>query len=261
MWWSGTLRLWLTGKSVGSVKNLRNDSDLKWLCRAKIMADDRAACLCSLSSPVWLIQVFVSLSVETCWKYAVSPSCLTPPPNRKRYMQIELFCQVSLEMVCFTVCLLSANLHEATFFFFKSRKKFQLTAQVRVLCLGVLLFLLGEDERKKIKFYNCMTMMGFLYSSCRSSKRQVGLNHLPTQQSTFPCVFGDQLCSTGLVTWEDRTIPQWKLAMGWSHNVEVSPPQSNCRCVPTQSCPPHWVMFVSVGQWLRKRCLLVTFSM
>lgn len=71
MWQSGTLGLWLTGKSVGSVKNLRNDSDLKRLCRGTT-ADDG---LCLLSSTVCVIQVFVSLSVEMCQKYVASPSC------------------------------------------------------------------------------------------------------------------------------------------------------------------------------------------
>lgn len=84
MWQSGTLSLWLTGKSVGSVKNLRSDSALKRLCRETTTTDDRAARLCLLSSTVWLIQVFVSLSVETCWKYAASPSCLFLPEHTKK---------------------------------------------------------------------------------------------------------------------------------------------------------------------------------
>lgn len=81
MWQNETLSLWLTGKTVGSVKNLRNDSDLKRLCRDTTTNDGRAARLCLLSSTVWLIQAFVSLSVETCWKYVASPSCLFPPEH------------------------------------------------------------------------------------------------------------------------------------------------------------------------------------
>lgn len=117
MWQSGTPSLWLTGKSVGSVKNLRNDSALKRPCRETTTNDDRAARLCLLSSTVWLIQVFVSLSVETCWKYAASPSCLyLPAHTQNKHMQIELFHQVSLETPCIAVRLLSANLHEVKFF-------------------------------------------------------------------------------------------------------------------------------------------------
>lgn len=114
MWQSGTPSLWLTGKSVGSVKNLRNDSALKRLRGETTRNDDRAACLCLLSSTVWLIQVFVSLSVETCWKYAASPSCpFLPEHAQNKHMQMELFHQVSSEN---TVRLLSANLHEVKFF-------------------------------------------------------------------------------------------------------------------------------------------------
>lgn len=89
MWQSGTLSLWLTGKSVGSVKNLRNDSALKRLCRETTTNDGRAARLCLLSSTVWLIQVFVSLSVETCWKYAASPSCLFLPEHTKSICKLN----------------------------------------------------------------------------------------------------------------------------------------------------------------------------
>lgn len=125
MWRSGTLRPWLTGKSIGSVKNLRNDSDLKWLCRAKIMSDERAACLCSLSSPVWLIQVFVSLSVETCWKYAASPSCLPPTPGTKKGI-----CKWNCSARCLwkwrasrCVCCQSTCTRSSFFFFFEIQKK------------------------------------------------------------------------------------------------------------------------------------------
>lgn len=88
MWQSGTLSLWLTGKSVGSVKNLRNDSALKRLCRETTTNDDRAARLCLLSSNVWLIQVVVSLSVETCWKYAACPS-VSPGTHKKSICKLN----------------------------------------------------------------------------------------------------------------------------------------------------------------------------
>lgn len=82
MWQSGTLSLWLTGKSVGSVKNLSGDSELKWLCRETMMTEDRAARLRPLSS------TFASLSVETCWKNAASPSRLFPP-NKKSVCKLN----------------------------------------------------------------------------------------------------------------------------------------------------------------------------
>lgn len=59
MWQSGTLSLWLTGKSVGSVKNLSNDSELKWLCRETIMNEDCAARLRLLSSASSGVCVFL----------------------------------------------------------------------------------------------------------------------------------------------------------------------------------------------------------
>lgn len=113
MWQSGTLSLWLTGKSVGSVKNLRNDSALKRLCRETTTNDDRAARLCLLSSTVWLIQVFVSLSVETCWKYAASPSCLFLPEHTKKAYANWI---VPPGVFGNAVRLLSVNLHEVKFF-------------------------------------------------------------------------------------------------------------------------------------------------
>lgn len=82
MWQSGTLSLWLTGKSVGSVKNLSSDSDLKWLCRETIMNEDRAACLRLLSS------TSSHVCVSFCWNVlkVCSLSFLSVSPRtRKAY--------------------------------------------------------------------------------------------------------------------------------------------------------------------------------
>lgn len=79
MWQSGTLSLWLTGKSVGSVKNLSNDSDLKWLRRETVMNEDHVARLRLLSST--RLQVFVSLSFESM--QPLLPVCF--PRTRKAY--------------------------------------------------------------------------------------------------------------------------------------------------------------------------------
>lgn len=82
MWQSGTLSLWLTGKSVGSVKNLSNDSDLKRLCRETIITEDHAARLCLLSS------ASLGLCVSFCWNVlkVCSLSFLpVSPRTRKAY--------------------------------------------------------------------------------------------------------------------------------------------------------------------------------
>lgn len=108
MWQSGTLSLWLTGKSVGSVENLSNDSDLKWLCRETIMNEDCTARLCLLSS------ASSGVCVSFCWNVlkVCSLSFLSvSPPKQEKHMQIEKFHQVSLEMARFTPSLSSANLH------------------------------------------------------------------------------------------------------------------------------------------------------
>lgn len=82
MWQSGTLSLWLTGKSVGSVENLSSDSDLNWLCRETIMNEDRAARLRLLSS------ASSGVCVSFCWKVlkVCSLSFLAvSPQTRKAY--------------------------------------------------------------------------------------------------------------------------------------------------------------------------------
>lgn len=153
MWQSGTLSLWLTGKSVGSVKNLRNDSALKRLCRETTAKDNRAARPCLLSSTVWLIQVFVSLSVETCWKYAASPSCLFLPEHTKK-----AYANWIVPPGVF------GNVHHGVFavsepargqVFLKSRKSDRMKVHF-TLQLSRFLWL------RPIKFHNCMTMTGFI---------------------------------------------------------------------------------------------------
>lgn len=123
MWQSGTLGLWLTGKSVGSVKNLSNDSELKWLCRETIMNEDCAArlrLLSSASSGVFLLK-------------------------RGESMQPLL-----------SVCIFESRL-------LKSRKSNLFSAAASVLLFSAhslrvcILSWLGF-----IKIYICRTMMGFL---------------------------------------------------------------------------------------------------
>lgn len=86
MWQTGTLSLWLTGKSVGPVKNLSSDSDLKWLCRETIMNEDRAACLRLLSS------TSSRVCVSFCWNAlkVCSLSFLSVSPRtRKAYEKLN----------------------------------------------------------------------------------------------------------------------------------------------------------------------------
>lgn len=162
MWQSGTLSLWLTGKSVGSVKNLRSDSALKRLCRETTTTDDRAARLCLLSSTVWLIQVFVSLSVETCLKVC-SLSFLSVSPGTHKKSICKLNCstrclwkrRASRCVCCQWTCTRSS------FFFLKSRKSNWTEVHFTLQLFGFLQTASKFLWLRPIKFHNC-TMTGFI---------------------------------------------------------------------------------------------------
>lgn len=117
--------------------------------------------------------------------------------------------------------------------------------------------------------------------SCRCSKRS-----LLSQQSTLPCVFRDNLRSTGWVYMEGWDNPTVRvccglIAQGRGQRRSPDPPSPGCSAPPTKSRstrgeqtlgvrlakqwltrserPTPWLMFVLVNQRLQKMWLLATF--
>lgn len=203
MWQSGTLSLWLTGKSVGSVKNLSSDSDLKWLCRETIMNEDRAACLRLLSS------TSSRVCVSFCWNVlkVCSLSFLSVSPRtRKAYVNWIVPPGVFGNGVHHAVFAVSDPAQSQDFWNPEKATYFQLQLQFFCFLQTASEFAFFFAWFWFIKFYICRTMLGFLSTyqmsdyhffneSTASWKHLLHLNcnnrelHVQMQLDLFSCCY------------------------------------------------------------------------